>query len=269
MPAELVLVRHGESEGNVVHGAGKHGDFSLETEAYAEKLSSEWRLTERGIEQAQAAGAWIREQIGTDFRRAYTSRFLRARETAGHLGLDLSNWYLSQYIHERNWGILDQLSQEQRHAPEFDRTWQIRKERPLDWRPLDGESIIDMCQRLKVPLDTISREADGQRVIMVCHGEVIRTYRLLLEHMKEPDFVEWVQSSEERDKIHNGEVVQYTRRVDPEDPESELAEHLEWRRSVCPWDPDLSRNEWERIVRPKYSDIELIEGVEYSPRVVD
>ena len=56
MPNDLVLVRHGESEGNVATEAAKSGDHHLFTDAYMTTPGHQWRLTERGRYQAATIG---------------------------------------------------------------------------------------------------------------------------------------------------------------------------------------------------------------------
>jgi len=64
MPIDLVLVRHGESEGNVARRSSAAGDNSVFTEEFCGRHNSRFRLTDRGREQARAAGAWLREIRG-------------------------------------------------------------------------------------------------------------------------------------------------------------------------------------------------------------
>ncbi|HEV2724041.1 MAG TPA: hypothetical protein VGV10_05365 [Thermoleophilaceae bacterium] len=40
-------------------------------------------------------------------------------------------------------------------------------------------------------------------------------------------------------------------------------------RSVCPYDMGLSRNEWERIEQPRYSNDELLARVAAIPRLIE
>ena len=84
---ELVLVRHGESEGNVAYQRSKMGDASMYSGEFLRRHSGQWRLTDQGIEQAEAAGAWLRAHYPEGFERLYVSEYLRAKETAGHLNL--------------------------------------------------------------------------------------------------------------------------------------------------------------------------------------
>jgi len=68
-PLELVLVRHGQSEGNEAVARSQRGDLSAYTPEFKNKHSSTYRLTDKGIEQAKVAGQWIRENIGDKFDR--------------------------------------------------------------------------------------------------------------------------------------------------------------------------------------------------------
>ena len=86
MPNELVLVRHGHSEGNFVVDQSKLGDDSFYTPDFTERPGHQWRLTEEGREQARITGEWIMNNIGK-FDRYYVSPYIRTKETAGLLGL--------------------------------------------------------------------------------------------------------------------------------------------------------------------------------------
>ena len=52
---ELVLVRHGESEGNIARRRSLLGDHSVYAGEFLERHSSLWRLSDQGREQAIAA----------------------------------------------------------------------------------------------------------------------------------------------------------------------------------------------------------------------
>jgi broad specificity phosphatase PhoE len=60
MPVDLVLVRHGESEGNIAHALSKSGDDRHYTPEFRARHSSTWRLSDRGVEQARIASASLR-----------------------------------------------------------------------------------------------------------------------------------------------------------------------------------------------------------------
>jgi phosphohistidine phosphatase SixA len=61
-------------------------------------------LTDKGIKQAKVTGEWIRENIGDQFDRYYTSEYVRAMETGAHLGLPNAKWYTEIVLRERDKG---------------------------------------------------------------------------------------------------------------------------------------------------------------------
>ena len=68
-PKRIVLVRHGQSEGNV------------DSQLYSQTPDSQIALTERGYAQASVAGLQIRELVGNESVRFFYSPYLRAQQT--------------------------------------------------------------------------------------------------------------------------------------------------------------------------------------------
>jgi hypothetical protein len=67
------------------------------------------------------------------------------------------------------------------------------------------------------------------------------------------------------DRIHNGQILHYTRR---EPGTGRIVPYLNWRRSICPWNLALSRNDWEPIERPRYTNEDLLAVAERTPRLI-
>jgi NAD+ kinase len=264
MPLDLVLVRHGESEGNVAFGYSRRGDARHFTPEFLARHSSRWRLTERGQEQARAAGAWLRRHVSPVFDRYYAAEYLRAMETAGHLGFADAEWCLEFYLRERDWGVFDVMSfqeRRERYAEELKR----RETDTFFWTPPGGESMANLCLRIDRVLDTLHRECFDKRVLIVCHGEVMWGFRVRLERMPQELYRELDVARDPHLKLHNAQVLHYTRR----DPVSDhVTDHLNWRRSVCPWDLSLSSNDWQAVRRRRYSSEDLRTLAEKSPRLV-
>lgn len=255
MPNDVVFVRHGESEHNVVNNAAKNGDDSLRDDAFRSRHDSDMRLTPYGEEQARITGQWIQEHIGLDFDRHYVSPHRRTRETAANLGLN-ALWLVSDLVRERDWGEYSNLTREEREA-HFPLSGQHKDLNPWYWAPPGGESLASGVRlRLERTLDTLHRELEKKRVITVTHGEYMWVARFVLERM---DVTKWLEADEDKSqKIQNTMVLHYTRR-DPEKPNL-IADKLMWVRAVCPWDESLSINsgEWWEIERNTYSDEELL-----------
>lgn len=272
MPIDLVLVRHGESEGNAAVERSKRGDHSAYTPEFIGRHSARWRLTDRGREQAQAAGTWLKCEVLElpDFRgfeRCYTSEYIRAMETAAHLGLEDTVWFRDFNLRERDRGELDVVSSDEsrRHLQIFAR--QQRAE-PFFTKPPNGESLADVCLRLRPFLETLHRECSNKCVLVVCHGEVMWCFRILLERMSQERFQTLCLSGDPRDRIFNGHVIHYTRRM-VNVRELALAPYLTYMRSVCPTHPASFLNSWEEIVRPRFTNHDIRAIVERIPQLVN
>ena len=140
MPNDLVIVRHGHSEGNLAIGKSKKGDHSMLTSEFRETPGHRWRLTDEGREQAKETGDWIKKNIGDKFDRYYASPFVRTRETAALLGLPDAEWRLDQRLRERDWGEINSVPANE-HMSSYPQNALIKKMDALYWRPPAGESI--------------------------------------------------------------------------------------------------------------------------------
>jgi broad specificity phosphatase PhoE len=263
MPLHFVLVRHGESEGNLVHRLSREGDHRGFTEAFRRVHSSQYRLTALGRGQAAEAGRWIREHIGSRFHRYYVSEYIRALETAALLGLPDADWFKTPFLREREAGEFDSLTEEEKER-DFARYMLARRNDSYFWKPPNGESMVDVCLRLHRFLDTVHRGHNDGSVIVVCHAGVMHAFRILLERLSQNQFNAMYNADSPLDRIHNCQVVHYTRQ-NPSDATDARA-HPTWVRSVCPYDPALSRNEWRAIARSHYSNADLLREAEAVPR---
>jgi broad specificity phosphatase PhoE len=258
MPIDLVFVRHGESEGNVAASLSRKGDDSAFTEAFINRHSSTWRLTDRGREQARISGKWIKNNIASYFYRYYVSDYDRAKETASLLDLPEAEWMVTFDLIERNHGDLDVCTSDQR-LNVFSENLRKKAMDPFYWTPENGEPMLYVLSRVRNVIETLHRECERQSVILVLHGDVMWGLRYSLERMTHAQIMKFEHSANPHDKIYNGQVIHYTR----QDPVTgEIAPYLNWMRSVCPTDLSLSNNDWQPIVRRKFSNEELMREVE-------
>lgn len=266
MPNNVVFVRHGESEGNHVIRMKRDYKIDLYTPEFRKKHGSTWRLTDKGIYQAQAAGIWIKENIGANFFRYYTSSFFRALETAYYLALSEAKWLIHPYLHERRWGLIENMPWEE--ADEIFRLdFELRDIERWFWSPPRGDSMDYLQFRVdRGVFDTLHRECEEKDVLLVCHGEVMVVADAGIKRMTAFDCNLLLCSKIELDKIHNGQVVHYSR-INPHT--GEIESYLNWKRSVCPWDLSKSLNEWEQIERPVFSNEDLLRIVKATPRIIN
>lgn len=267
LPIDLVLVRHGQSEGNAAKRRSEAGDNSAFTPDFRARHTASFRLTDKGRGQAFRAGTVIRELFfkeGLGFDRYVTSEYTRAMETAGNLALPDAEWFCDFNLTERDWGELDVLPEDERDA-RYGENIRKRDVEPFFWRPAGGETFAQLCLRVDRALDTLHRECSDKRVIVVCHGEVMRAFQVRIERMSQVRFKEVVQSERSEDKIFNCQLTHYTRR----NPETgKLAPHANWVRFIRPTVTPYTVSKWRTIERPRYSNSDLLEVVGENPLMV-
>lgn len=146
---DIILVRHGESHGNV-------------KKIFA---GPEIGLTERGIGQAQAS----RELLSSyDFEKVYTSPYKRAIETMDHLGL---KGQVEEDIREIDFGILENKTYNSlsKDFPEEASLW---AKDPIYHRVKGGESVLDAYKRVTGFLDRLISQ--GENSLLICHDGTIK-----------------------------------------------------------------------------------------------
>lgn len=263
MPEDLYLVRHGESEGNLVNRRSRAGDDSLFTPEHLGRHSSEWHLTDRGIQQARAAGEFLRREAKLPFDVYLTSEWVRAMETAAYLEIPHAQWHPYLYLRERSMGELEALPHKEKVA-RFGASLEMRKRYPYLWRADRGEAFEDISLKWDRIQQILHRKYAMQRALVVSHEGVLWEARHLIERLLIRDMDRLLSSQDPKDGIHNCQIIHYTRR----NPETgQLSAHLDWVRSICPWDLSLSSNEWRPVVRRTYTNEDLLRMAADYPRL--
>lgn len=185
-PAAIWLLRHGQSQGNVVRDAARGTAIDVLDIALRDM---DVPLSDLGCRQADAFGTWLATQPDKDRPDVVVaSPYVRAVDTAEHLlrtaELDLKV-HTDERLRERELGVLDLLTSagiEARHPEEFLRRKRLGK---FYHRPPGGESWVDVALRLRSLRDSLAREHTGRRVLLVTHEVVIVIMRYLLEDLDE------------------------------------------------------------------------------------
>lgn len=188
-PARLVLVRHGESLGNLAdRAARKEGLGRLDLDA----RDADVALSDDGVEQARAVGAFL-EKLPEDERPTVvlSSPYRRALSTAEQAveALDLEVT-VDERLRERDLGAFDGLTGvgiRERDPEEAERRAKVGK---FYYRPPCGESWCDVALRVRSVLNDIRQEYDGERVWVFTHQAVIMSFRLVLEGLDERALLE-------------------------------------------------------------------------------
>lgn len=177
-PRRILLIRHGESEGNVEKSVyGRKPDYAL-------------RLTDRGRAQAREAGTRLRALVGDEPVMAYVSPLFRTRETFKGI---LEAFPEGQVRHredprlrEQEWGHLRSLEECERVDAERDAYGTFY------FRIPDGESAADVYDRVSDFLDTFHRDIQKPEfppnALLVTHGMTIRLFLMRWFHYTVEDF---------------------------------------------------------------------------------
>ncbi|XP_059274739.1 phosphoglycerate mutase-like protein AT74 [Lycium ferocissimum] len=173
MPKRIILVRHGESEGNV--------DKNVYTTVPDHKV----QLTKKGKEQAKKAGELIRGVVGNNNCKLYfyVSPFLRTHETLKEIGGAFSSSEIT--------GIREECRLREMDYAKFENTEKMeefKKERDrygkFFYRFPHGESAADVYDRVSgfveslwrdIDMDKIPHSAnDNLNIVIISHGLTVR-----------------------------------------------------------------------------------------------
>ncbi|WP_374969557.1 histidine phosphatase family protein [Terrabacter sp. BE26] len=179
---ELVLVRHGESVGNVADAQARdRGDGRLQLDT----RDPDTPLSERGEQQAHVLARHVASTAGRP-DVVLSSPYARAEMTARIVGgaLDLDP-LLDERLRERDLGIFDGLTGVgiRKHYPEeAERRARLGK---FYYRPPGGESWTDVALRVRDVLRDLGQLYPDRRVWVFTHQVVIMSFRLALESLDE------------------------------------------------------------------------------------
>lgn len=168
----LVLVRHGQSRWNELNLFTGRKDVELTT---------------LGMTEAKKAGRELKQE-GLRFDLAFTSGLRRAQETLrlilDQLGQHNIPVHKQPALDERDYGELtglDKAAATDRWGAEKVHLWR----RSYDLTPPGGESLKDTAARV-LPFfesDILPAVLEGKAVLVVAHGNSLRTLVMRLEHL--------------------------------------------------------------------------------------
>jgi broad specificity phosphatase PhoE len=169
MPLTLILARHGETALNTA-------------ERWQGRLDEP--LNPTGHAQAQALVAALPAGI----EALVVSPMLRARQTAAPaaqaLGLEPR---LDADFRERDFGVLDGLTEAEATA-QFPDLMARNAAYRWDMEPPGAESTRAVVDRVARGLQRLREQHDGQTVLLVSHGFVVRCLRYLIDGVRDDDF---------------------------------------------------------------------------------
>jgi broad specificity phosphatase PhoE len=205
---ELLLIRHGESEGNVAATDARMAGAEV---IAVPARDADVNLSGTGQDQAKALGAAL-ARIAEEFRpdAAVSSPYARAFQTA-EIAVEAAGWpvkvQLDERLRDRELGILDRLTRlgvEKRYPEEAERREWLGK---MYYRPPGGESWADVALRLRSVLDELNSLGSGHRVLLVCHDALIMLFRYVLEGMTEKELLDLAAST----SVLNASITRFVR----------------------------------------------------------
>lgn len=210
-PAQLWLVRHGESSGNVARDAAEAAGHPLIDIA---ERDVDVPLSPLGQRQSRALGEWF-GALAADQRPTVllTSPYLRAVETMASIAQALGPagrpYAIDERVREKEFGMLNRLTK-------YGITAQYPEQAALRahigkfyYRPPSGESWCDVILRLRSVLDQIQLQYADERVLVVAHQVIVLCFRYLLEQMTEDQIL----GIDRQKDVANCSVTSYEREV--------------------------------------------------------
>jgi 2,3-bisphosphoglycerate-dependent phosphoglycerate mutase len=192
-PMRILLVRHGESLGNV------------DRVVHATTADHAVPLSDRGLEQAREAGRWLAAYLGRvggegSHVRLWVSPYLRTRQTADALQETAGAWITDRVEHvllcEQQFGLFDGVPEEElaarlpREFAHYD--MQCRFGGKFWARMPQGESRFDVAQRIHQAFGTFHRDAVAHGIrdlVVICHGVTLRAFVMMWCHLS-PEWFE-------------------------------------------------------------------------------
>ena len=167
---KLLIIRHGESEADILDVHEGRADFEL---------------TERGHRQAEAMGEYVSRNY--QISRIYHSTLKRAAQTAGHLAEKTgAPLILDEHLMEFNNGLLAGL----KHSVVEEKYPQV--EVPIHMSVYEQESVLEFRYRAEYMLSKLISENDDDVVAVVTHGGMInQLYRAFFRLPVEAELVFW------------------------------------------------------------------------------
>lgn len=173
-PKRIILVRHGQSQGNVDHNI------------YATVPDYEVELTSLGKQQAIDAGSKVAWMTKSESIHVYVSPYTRTRQTLkfmkdGGIAKHIANVVEDPRIREQDFGHLGVPENRAELIAERDRYGTFYYRMP------DGESGADVFDRVSTFLETMHRDFEKenfpQNALIVTHGLTLRLFLMRWFHM--------------------------------------------------------------------------------------
>jgi len=176
-PKRIILVRHGESEGN------------KDRSAYSQTPDSQIQLTRLGKLQGEAAGTQIRKLVGESSVRFFYSPYMRTRQTLHCILKAFEGQEVQMCAEPRlreqdfgNFQDVEQMSEVYKERQKFGRFY---------YRFPNGEAGTDVFDRVSDFWSSLLRSMDAnpvENLVLVSHGLLMRIFCMVYFHWTVEEF---------------------------------------------------------------------------------
>ena len=159
----IYIIRHGETELNkqgIVQGRGINSD-----------------LNDTGRAQAEA---FYQQYKDVAFDKIYTSDLKRTRQTVQKFIDSGLAWEKLSGLDELAWGIWEGQPNSEEARDAFREMLQTWEDGNYTAHFEGGESVQDVYERLKKPMEVLSARPEEQTVLLCMHGRAMRVFLCLL-----------------------------------------------------------------------------------------
>lgn len=213
-PANLVFVRHAESEGNVM---------GVNQRAQADSANYRFALTERGEKQAVITGEYLRQRFGK-FDEHFASYYKRAKQTL-RIMFPKARIIEDSRLAEGQRGIWQTMTHDQIELIFPDEIARRKKESFYHYRPFGGENWPDIELRVHSFLDMLAREGGNKNVLVVSHGHWLIMLRKIMERLSAKEAVRLL----DQEPFENASVTVYSRKRGKKNLGLEACNLIPWR----------------------------------------
>lgn len=221
----LILVRHGESEGDVRR--------AMREQPTSDELIKHPRneeQTDEGHRQSMITGQYIAKFVlgryGFDtFDWQLTSPLIRTKQSADSLDIT-GKWREDERLAERDRGEIQGMTKKQ-HREQFPESYRQMLEYPFHWSPPGGESLLRVSVRFGELVDEFM-QSKATSAIFMTHRDLLWAAHVSLD--KVPlDKIQDIDTS----AIHNGYIAHYMN-INPITSQVSSTKQL-WKRTQTPW----------------------------------
>lgn len=188
---QLILVRHGQSEGNV---AAEVAQRDHQDRIDVPARDPDVVLSQTGQRQADAVGRWLTALPSDEQPQViWTNPYRRARETAERAlaGAEVDlDYRVDERLRDRDMGVTDQLTAQgitSQFPEEAQRRQWLGK---FYYRPPGGESWADVAQRVRGVLTDLANTEKHERVLVTGHDVVLLLFCYVAEGLDEKEVLD-------------------------------------------------------------------------------